>query len=311
MNRELAVKIANTVLYEGSKLYPNRPSAIKDRQRWSFGILYPAKYDDVKRGAERSQMHSECLLKMPGETLVHVQLRFLHLLSKKALRAVDGRFEPAASVIVDGELVEPWDETVERSVEFDVLPSDELEQFFQFSFDGSNDSESLRDVNGEIAAELTRSQAEIQGTMLISCQLVRNDVLKLSIDVENTTAIPSHTADRDSVLLSSFLSAHLILAVDHGEFVSLLKPPDELLPEIRACRNVGVFPVLVGSEDQRDMLLCSPIMLGDYPQAISERGEMWSNDDRVRTMPRNDDSSHERPSKAHGSARSLRPASEQ
>ena len=32
MNRELAMKVANAVLYEGYMLYPYRPSAIKNRQ---------------------------------------------------------------------------------------------------------------------------------------------------------------------------------------------------------------------------------------------------------------------------------------
>ena len=46
MNRELAMKVANAVLYEGYMLYPYRPSAIKNRQRWSFGILYPPAYEE-------------------------------------------------------------------------------------------------------------------------------------------------------------------------------------------------------------------------------------------------------------------------
>ena len=64
MNRELAMKIANAVLYEGYMLYPYRPSALKNRQRWSFGILYPPAYPEVTAGTERSKMHSECLVKV-------------------------------------------------------------------------------------------------------------------------------------------------------------------------------------------------------------------------------------------------------
>ncbi len=338
MNRELAMKVANAVLYEGYMLYPYRPSAIKNRQRWSFGILYPPKYDEVKRGTERSRMHSECLLKLTGETVVHVQLRFLHLLAKEVLRAVDGHLEPAASVIVDGELVEPWDEGVERSVEFDVTPSDELEQFFQFSFDGLNDSESLRAMNGEVAAELTRSQDEIQGTILVSWKLLHDDIMKLSIDVENTTVLPAYATDRDSVLLSSFLSAHTILAVEGGEFISLLDAPEDLREEVKGCNNVGNFPVLVGAEGEPDMLLCSPIVLYDYPQVApesagdfydatemdemltlrvmtltdEEKKEIRGSDERVRSLlQRTEESAREQLTKTHGTIRSMRPASEQ
>jgi hypothetical protein len=338
MNRELAMKVADAVLYEGYMLYPYRPSAVKKRQRWSFGILYPPMYDEVKSGTERSRMHSECLLNLKGETVVHVNLRFLHLLSKQVLREVDGHFEPAASVIVDGELVEPWDEGVERSVEFDVSPSDELEQFFQFSFDGLKDSEPLRDVNGQVAAELTCSQDEVQGAILISCRLLRNDVMKLSIDVENSTPLPSYATDRDSVLLSSFLSAHIILAAKDGEFVSLLEPPEELREDVKACNNIGNFPVLVGAEGERDMLLCSPIVLYDNPQVApesagdfydatemeemltlrvvtltdEEKKHMRSGDDRVRRLlQRTEENARDQLTKTHGTIRSIRPMGEQ
>ena len=36
--------IARTVLYEGYLLYPYRPSAVKNRQRFTFGVLYPPRY---------------------------------------------------------------------------------------------------------------------------------------------------------------------------------------------------------------------------------------------------------------------------
>ena len=34
-------QVANAVLYEGYILYPYRPSAVKNRQRWNFGVVYP------------------------------------------------------------------------------------------------------------------------------------------------------------------------------------------------------------------------------------------------------------------------------
>ena len=41
MSFEAAEKIADAVLFEGYMLYPYRPSALKNRQRWNFGTLYP------------------------------------------------------------------------------------------------------------------------------------------------------------------------------------------------------------------------------------------------------------------------------
>src|SRR5687767_9476158 len=41
MNTEAVEKIADAILYEGYLLYPYRRSAIKNRRRWDFGIVYP------------------------------------------------------------------------------------------------------------------------------------------------------------------------------------------------------------------------------------------------------------------------------
>jgi hypothetical protein len=156
--------------------------------------------------------------------------------------------------------------------------------------------------------------------------------------VANTTSLPSNATDRDSVLRSSLLSAHSILSVTGGEFVSLLDPPEDLREEIKACKNIGNFPVLVGTEGERDMLLCSPIILYDYPQIAPEsagdfydatemdemltlrvmtlsdceKSEIRVGDDRVRSLlQRTEESAREQLTKTHGAIRSMRPASGQ
>ena len=133
MNRELARKVADAVLYEGYMLYPYRPSAIKNRQRWSFGILYPPAYPEVKLGTERFFMHSECLLEATPEATVQIQLRFLHLDPRQYAKYTDGRFEPMPSLIVDGQLFESWDQPAERSLNFHV-ESLASPQHFPFAF---------------------------------------------------------------------------------------------------------------------------------------------------------------------------------
>ena len=49
MNRALVDPIADAVLYEGYILYPYRPS-VKNRQRWTFGGLYPEAYCQATGG---------------------------------------------------------------------------------------------------------------------------------------------------------------------------------------------------------------------------------------------------------------------
>jgi hypothetical protein len=314
------MKVADTVLYEGYMLYPYRSSSIKNQQRWSFGILYPPAFEEVQSGTERSQMHSECLLKMRSGTVVHVQLRFLQLSTRSTQNRRRSSDIP--------------DEGVSRSFEFDVSPADELQQFFQFGFDRV-DQPALPHNVAQFPGPL--SQDEFQGSVLVSCELLRPDVMKLSIDVANTTSLPPNATDRDSVLRSSLLSAHSILSVTDGEFVSLLDPADDLREEAKACKNIGNFPVLVGNEGERDMLLCSPIVLYDYPQIApesagdfydatemdemltlrvmtlsdDEKSEMRTGDDRVRSLlQRTEESAREQLMKTHGTIRSMRPVSE-
>ena len=52
MNFDGAEKIAAAILYEGYILYPYRPTAIKNRQRWNFGTLYPRVYAEAQRPQE-------------------------------------------------------------------------------------------------------------------------------------------------------------------------------------------------------------------------------------------------------------------
>ena len=78
------------------------------------------------------------------------------------------------------------------------------------------------------------------------------------------------TASRDDALLRCLISAHALLGVRSGEFVSLLDPPAYWRDAASVCRNVGVWPVLVGAEGQADTMLASPIILYDYPQVAPE-----------------------------------------
>ncbi|MBA2393502.1 MAG: hypothetical protein H0V70_12270 [Ktedonobacteraceae bacterium] len=80
MKLEQVKEIANAVLYEGYLLYPYRRSAIKNRQRWTFGVVYPQEYSEAQGGTEPWTMQTECLLTGQQDTLLDVRVRFLHLL---------------------------------------------------------------------------------------------------------------------------------------------------------------------------------------------------------------------------------------
>ncbi len=74
MSFEAAERLANAVLYEGYMLYPYRPSAVKNRRRFNFGVLVPPSYS-----GEPSTMRTECLVVTTPQTSIDVRLRYLQI----------------------------------------------------------------------------------------------------------------------------------------------------------------------------------------------------------------------------------------
>jgi hydrogenase maturation protease len=321
MNRDLAKKVADAVLYEGYLLYPYRTSAIKNQQRWIFGILYPPGYLEVARGTERCAMHSECLLESDGDARVEIEVRFLHLVSRRLEHTGDAAAGPEIS-----------DDCVERTVKFAVSSAQEP-QIVDFRFPGSHGTEAKTD---SLPGNVVRTQGEVLGTVAMSWEQVRHGLWKLVAEVSNCTALPPEAADRDAVLLRSLLSAHTVLSATNGEFVSLLEPPENLQEAASSCKNIGVFPVLVGASNEHDMMLCSPILLYDYPQIApesagdfydgtemdemltlrimtmtdQEKDEMRMSSDHARNLlQRTEASAREQLTRTHGTIRSMRPVS--
>ena len=83
MNTDVVEKIANAVLYEGYMLYPYRPSAVKNQQRFNFGVLYPREYCELQAGSDNWQMQTECLLLGNSATPLEVKVRFLQLFAQQ------------------------------------------------------------------------------------------------------------------------------------------------------------------------------------------------------------------------------------
>ena len=63
MNTTAADRIAKAVLYEGYMLYPYRPSAVKNQQRFNFGVVYPQPFSRVGNESDPWIMQTECLVR--------------------------------------------------------------------------------------------------------------------------------------------------------------------------------------------------------------------------------------------------------
>ncbi len=320
MNFDPVEKIAAAILYEGYILYPYRPSAIKNRQRWNFGTLYPRQYAEAQRPQETFGLVAECLV--VGDALLDVRIRFLQLVRQKETVALT---DPSLA----------WEEAVERTSEhtelrvIDLLASPLGLQLEVPTADPSAPLRSGRDDKRKSSGDESRqvgpkppftvpplsplsSQPErtrisdftesddrrgcgspqretheldrapkspqaIRGSaaegsavtlrlqLTIAAERVGEDTCKVRLSVENVTPA-SAGATREETLPLSFVSAHLLLGVTGGEFVSLLDPDDQYADVAADCTHSGVFPVLVGDEPDRSMMLCSPIILYDYPK---------------------------------------------
>ena len=82
MNAALVDGIVKAVLYEGYMLYPYRPSAVKNRQRFNFGVVYPRAYSEAQGGTDAWTMQTECLVLGNDETQCVVRVRFLRMVAR-------------------------------------------------------------------------------------------------------------------------------------------------------------------------------------------------------------------------------------
>jgi hypothetical protein len=283
MNRRLVDQIVDAVLYEGYILYPYRPS-VKNRQRWTFGGLYPRAYCGAQGAGDAWSMQTECLLRGTGNTVVRVEVRFLHLQDRRVgqldchaaelAECETPAFHFVESVKVGDRLLQTWQEAVQREVILEGLDLVSLAsepRKSEMTFPANRSIEPVRGHTGEIEAIISREQRSITVRVQVAAQEIGDGLFKLVVRIDNDTAF-DHVDQtcRDQAVLEALASTHTILSVQHGEFLSLIDPPDECRAPAAECRNEGTWPVLVGREGETDTMLSSPITLYDYPQIAAE-----------------------------------------
>jgi hypothetical protein len=278
MNLELVNQIAKAVLYEGYMLYPYRPSSVKNQQRWNFGVLYPPFYSRRQTGSDTCKLESQCLIHCRQNVSIEVRVRFLQLVQRSIglLKLPVRELAPGElpevvlvdSVVLNGRLLQSWQEATEREIAIPNISLGSLPISHHFELSLQTQTEPIRNDQGEIAAVIVRTGERISGSLSVSAERLNPETIRLSLVVENLTRYEGDK--REDALLSSMVSAHIVLGVENGKFVSLLEPPESLRESAAACRNVGVWPVLVGAEGDHNTLLISPIILYDYPQIAPE-----------------------------------------
>jgi hypothetical protein len=268
---DAAKKIAEAVLYEGYLLWPYRRSAKKNQQRWTFGGVHPRAYSETRGEDDPWIMQTQCLVLGDEEPTIEVQIRFLHVVERKVGVKSGETLEFVDELRVGEELHLPWDEAAEREVAVGRFTLSELlglPKEVEIDIPGGSREEPLAEPTGEVVGALVRSWRPLHGAVEVGAELLREWVYRVTVRITNTT--PWGGEDRESTLRQTFVSTHTALEVEAGEFVSLMDPPEELREAAEECDNLKTWPVLVGEDGERSIMLSSPIILYDYPQIAPE-----------------------------------------
>jgi len=255
MNIRAVEQIADAVLYEGYILYPYRLSAVKNRQRFNFGVLYPREYCDLQLGTDSWEMRTECLVQGSASTTIEVKVRFLQMVVGRPILAAAG-FQPALFACEDVGSRHSWQEGRERDVS---TPAYSLESI------------AARPYRQEFVFTDVEKTEALHGELELAALPLDESLFRLTLSVRNVVGLEgAEGLSRDQVLLRSLVSVHSILHAAGGKFVSSLDPPEHLKLAAAECQNTGCWPVLAGDSGQRDLVLSAPIILYDYPQIAPE-----------------------------------------
>ncbi|MBW8705994.1 hypothetical protein MBT84_40910 [Streptomyces sp. MBT84] len=268
----LARQVADAVLFEGSPLHPYRASAARNGLRRQFGVLVPPAWN--ADGDEYDFQHTECLMEPGTGATLAVELRFLRARrpvvqptrseggSQTAPGRGPGGESPAAPAGGTEERVEAV-VAVDRLAEGDGIT-------IPFVRPAGEESEPIRDEDGRVVGHRTFRHEEIGGVLRLAARRIEGPyrLMRLTAVVENTSAwTPEENGntDRDAALRHSLVATHLLIGLSAGSFLSMTEPPEWARGVSAACRNLHTWPVLAGEPGRADVMLSSPVILGDHP----------------------------------------------
>jgi hypothetical protein len=204
MNVPLVNKIADALLYEGYMLYPYRPSSKKNRQRFTFGRVYPHAYSVAQKGAEPSAMRTECLATSEGEHAgIEIRIRFLQVIAREVLELreplldlpenVENTSLKVVSELQVGErYYSTWQEAIAHEVD---LPAKDLDQICDahcrvpFSFPSSSSLEAIRNDQGSIVGLIRRRGETLVGAIELAAERLDSRAIKIAAAIENHSPI--------------------------------------------------------------------------------------------------------------------------
>lgn len=270
-------RIAQATLYEGYVLWPYRRSAVKNRQRWTFGGVYPAAYSEASGGTDIARMQTQCLIETEHDARIDINVKFLQVVRRQVAQVREGELEPVDETAVAGRSFLSWDESVERRIEPRPITVKALMagRSVPVSYPAGEQVEWLYESGeDDPSGALIRSWESIEGRVDMSAEHLEGKVRRITVSVSNSSDWPG--LSRDEAVRRTMVSTHTILKAAQGGFVSLADPPEKLKRAAEASTNIGTWPVLVGDPPDSSAVLSSPIIMSDYPDVAPESpGDMF------------------------------------
>ncbi len=172
-NLDRVEKIAEAVLYEGYMLYPYRASAVKNQQRWNFGVLCPRSYSEQQNGSDAWMMQTQCLVEGGPSTRLNVKVRCLQIVNRTIAKLFDPLHgmpaEPEFDVVdhleASGQTFTPWQEAAEREVTLPSLHPAAVTHNEPFQFPSGREFEPLRNEDGLIVGVVIREWRKLSGSV--------------------------------------------------------------------------------------------------------------------------------------------------
>jgi hypothetical protein len=206
---------------------------IANRRRFASGIVGPT-------GTDSAFVQTECLVRGDDRTRIAVRVRFLQIVESDSAGFV--RRDAVGREVI----VAPYALGEFRCAGFSWPASDA----------------------GPGAP--SRRQRTVAGAIALSSTPCAPGVYRVSAHLTNRATA---AAGIDDALMHSLISAHTILTVSNGEWLSLFDPPPALRAEADWCLNVRTYPVLVGQPGRRDTMLSSPAIVFDYPETEDDAAD--------------------------------------
>ncbi|GGQ17327.1 hydrogenase maturation protease [Actinomadura coerulea] len=257
--------IADTVLYEGYLLWPYRRSALKNRQRWTIGGVYPRGY--AERNSDRWTVRTEFLLEAGPGTEVEVTLRFLHAVHRQVMHGDT----PVDEIRIGDEIHTTWQEARERElaggpVAVERLVDAPVRVPVEVAAGAEEEPVEGKAPCGGGGVRFVRSWGRVEGRVEVSAVPAGDGAVRLRVEVVNTGA----AEEREDAVRAGMLCAHVLARTGGGAFVSLTDPPERLAEAAAGCGKDGLWPVLAGEPGSHDTVLAAPIVLYDWPQVAPE-----------------------------------------